>query len=288
MYQFFKPNLDELNSIIGKTLAPKNECPEKIDVVQTGWTNITMNVSSKNGEYIFRFPRNHFFAKAMVKDCMACRFLADKVSSPIPQMSLQLDQNRPYSMHPKIKGEPLDKIMPTLTVSEKKFIAEELAEFLVQLQSIPLAEVPAIMKKPLNQFLIELAGVHQGDYDLSRHALWAKTEQGTIWPCLSHGDFHPGNILIGPDKKVAGVIDFAFITMSDCHADLGRFVSRSDAYMSDALIQTYQKRSPHLCQFDKIQQMADLFHYVDHKYVQYMQRAHPEIIIPKMLMSPTK
>lgn len=288
MYQFFKPDIKELNQLVGKTLAKQGEKVLASEVLQTGWTNITMNVHGQKDEYIFRFPRTQFFANAMIKDCQACHFLKDKISLPLPQMRLLMDQNRPFSMHPKIKGQTLDKIVPDLSASERQAIADELALFLVELQKIPLAKAPRIMKKKLNHFLIDLAAVHNGNYDLNRHALWEKTERETPALYLSHGDFHPGNILIGADKKVAGIIDFAFITVSDRHADLGRFVSRSDPGMSQDLIRSYQRQTQMPCDMDRIHQMADLFHYVDRKYVQYMQRAHPEIVIPKMLLQPSK
>lgn len=288
MYQFFSPDLKELNSIIDKSLAQRQEKAVASEVLQTGWTNITMNVKGEKEDYIFRFPRNLFFAQAMIKDCMACQFLKDKISVPVPKMALMMDKNRPYSMHPKIKGEPLDKIMSNLSSKEKVTIVQELAQFLVELQRIPLQKTPQIMQKRLNDFLKELADVHQGNYDFNRHSLWEKTECEANPLCLAHGDFHPGNILIGGDKKVSGVIDFAFITVSDRHADLGRFFSRSEPQICQALFQAYQDYSQKNCQPEKIQQMADLFHYVDCKYVQYMQRAHPEIIIPKMLLSPTR
>ena len=289
MYQFFKPDFTELNQIIQKRLASQNEKTVATKVLQTGWTNITMDVvGSKDDEYIFRFPRNLFFANAMIKDCAACSFLKNKISLPVPNMSLLVDKNRPFSMHPKIKGTTLDTLLPSLSEKDKQKIANDLGRFLCELQQIPLTKVPPIMKKNLNTFLLELADVHQGNYDYARHEDWANTEKEASQLYLSHGDFHPGNILIGPKNQVVGVIDFAFITVSDRHADLGRFVCRSEPDMSQLLIDAYQRQSNRPCQLDKITQMAYLFHYVDTQYVKYMQRAHPEIVIPKMLLAQEK
>ena len=285
MYQFFKPDLSELNQIIQRKLTSNNEQTVSCKVLQTGWTNITMDVVGSKDEYIFRFPRNQFFADAMIKDCAVCAFLGDKISLPLPRMSLMMDSNRPFSCHPKIKGETLDKLLPNLTTGEKEEIAKDLAQFLSELQSIPLENVPSIMKKKLNSFLLDLAQVHQGQYDTQRHTLWAEVENNASQLYLSHGDFHPGNILIGSNDKVVGIIDFAFTTVSDRHADLGRFACRSEPEMTHLLVEAYQRRSKQPCQPDKIKQMADLFHYVDTQYVKYMQRAHPEIVIPKMLLA---
>jgi len=288
MYQFFKPNLTELNQIIRQRLDAQDEQVISSKVLQTGWTNITMDVKATKDAYIFRFPRNLFFAQAMIKDCEACAFLRGKISAPVPKMRLLMDKGRPFSMHAKIKGETLDKLLPHLSVTEKTTIADDLGRFLAELQAIPIQTAPPIMKKTLNAFLLDLAKVHQGDYDNNRHRNWSEIERSASDLHLAHGDFHPGNILIGSDKKVVGVIDFAFTTISDRHADLGRFYCRSEPEMSRLLIAAYQRHSGKSCEQQKIAQMADLFHYVDTQYVKYMQRAHPEIVIPKMLLSSEK
>ena len=287
MYRYFSPNFDELNKIIINALAAEKDVFQSAQTVQTGWTNITIDAHGKNKDYIFRFPRNSFFAQAMIKDCMVCQFLQDKISLPIPKMRLLMDKNRPFSMHPKLAGEPLADKMEKLPLADQKKIAEDLAVFLCELQSIPLSKVPPMMKKNLNQFLIELAAVHNGNYDFNRHHMWGQIEQ-TSKLCLAHGDFHAGNVLIDANNKVSGIIDFAFTTVSNRHADIGRFVGRAGEHWTQILINAYQNRTQQQCDFSQIQEMVKLFDYVDHKYVDYMRRAHPEIIIPKSLCTNSK
>ena len=106
MYNFFIPDEDELKRVIQQTLQGKDDFVDA-KVIQTGWTNITMDVHGVLHDYIFRFPRNLFFAKMMIKDCTFCNFLKDKVTLPVPDMSLNIDQNRPFSVHQKIVGTPL-------------------------------------------------------------------------------------------------------------------------------------------------------------------------------------
>ena len=62
MYNFFSPDEVELSAVIYETLEPCDKV-KSIQVIQTGWTNITMDVEGENQSYIFRFPRNLFFAK---------------------------------------------------------------------------------------------------------------------------------------------------------------------------------------------------------------------------------
>ena len=103
MYNFFSPNEAELTSIIYETLN-ETDVVKSVQVIQSGWTNITMDVHAQTFDYIFRFPRNLFFAKMMVKDCIFCQFLRKKVSLNIPDMQLKMHNHRPFSMHKKIKG----------------------------------------------------------------------------------------------------------------------------------------------------------------------------------------
>ena len=287
MYQYFSPNFAELNNIISEILKTEKDVLQSAQTVQTGWTNITIDAHGQKGDYIFRFPRNRFFAQAMIKDCMVCQFLQDKISLPIPKMRLLMDKNRPFSMHPKLVGEPLADKMDELPLADQKKVAAELAIFLDELQSIPLHKVPPMMKKSLNQFLIDLAAVHKGNYDFNRHHSWGQIEHsGKL--CLTHGDFHAGNVLIDKNNNVSGIIDFAFTTVSNPHADIGRFVGRAGEKWSQILIDAYQSRTQKKCDVAQIQEMVKLFDYVDHKYVDYMRKAHPEIIIPKCLCDPSR
>ena len=90
--------------------------------------------------------------------------------------------------------------------------------------------------------------------------------------------------MLDEDNHVSGIIDFSFASISDKHADIGRFVGRSTPEWGEALIQAYQIKTKIPCQKDKIQDIVDLFKYVEFKYVQYMQSNHPEIVIPEFVL----
>ena len=74
MYSFFPPDEEELKNVIKETLTGEDVLVSA-ETIQTGWTNITMDVKGELRNYIFRFPRNLFFARMMVKDCTFCNFL---------------------------------------------------------------------------------------------------------------------------------------------------------------------------------------------------------------------
>ena len=283
MYQFFTPNEVELTQVIHDTLKGQDNITD-VRTIKTGWTNITMDAKGEKNSYIFRFPRNRFFADMITKDCVFCSFLAGKTHIPVPKMALLFHQGRPFSCHAKIKGCALDQRMNLLSPHERKNIAADIASFLNDLHNLSPDSMPTDIRETLNDFLVNLASVHNGDYDFRFHNAFAKMEQNPSRECIVHGDFHPGNILVDDNNRVCGIIDFAFASVSDYHADLGRFVGRSEEKLANTVIQAYQDLTQTACDRNRIQITVDLFHYVEYKYVQYMQASHPEIIIPRSVL----
>ena len=282
MYNFFTPDEAELKNVIKETLTGKDALISA-ETIQTGWTNITMDVKGELQNYIFRFPRNLFFARMMVKDCTFCNFLKGKTSLPIPDMQLKTHKNRPFSMHKKIKGSSLTSQLDKLTPSEQVGIIEDLSQFLMELHALPASSMPTEIKESLGDFLAGLATVHQGNYDLTKHGSLLTMEEQTQTPSIVHGDFHPGNVLVN-DGHVSGIIDFSFASISDKHSDLGRFMGRSNSTLGGALIESYQAKTNYPCDPKKIQDVVDVFKYVEYKYVEYMQSNHPEIKIPESVL----
>ena len=178
MYNFFSPDESELNSIIRETLTD----------------NIPVN--GETDDYIFRFPRNLFFAKMMIKDCIFCQFLRGKVSANIPDMQLKESKNRPFSMHKKIKGSSLLSILDNLSQDQQDDIIQDLSVFVSQLHALPVDSMPKQIRESLGNFLDGLASVHQGNYDFNHHNILHDMEKSSTNLSIIHGDFHPGNILI--------------------------------------------------------------------------------------------
>ena len=282
MYDYFSPNETELVEIIKKNIGAEDRL-KQAKTIQTGWTNITMDVETEKNAYIFRFPRNFFFARMMIKDCHFCQFIRGKVSVQTPDMQLKFDNNRPFSMHRKIKGVSLTSRMDSLTSDEEKRVAKDVVKFLSELHAIPVETMPADIAESLNDFLTGLATVHKGDYDLDKHQDLITMEKTSEKPVIIHGDFNPGNILLDENAHISGVIDFAFASISDRHADVGRFVGRATPSLGKAVLEAYGAQNS--CDEIKVQHVVDLFKYVEYKYVQYMQAEHPEIIIPEAVLA---
>ena len=102
MANFFTPE-DPLNQIIKETF-PKKQILQT-DHILTGWTNIVIEVTTDDGNYFFRFPRNPFWSKMIVKDAAVCNFVDGKTSFYTPQMELHYDsKKRPFSVHKNFRN----------------------------------------------------------------------------------------------------------------------------------------------------------------------------------------
>ena len=65
IYNYF--SLDEnYENIIKNVLIDKNI--NNINQISTGWTNIVFEASTNSGNYFFRFPRDQFWIRTIVKD----------------------------------------------------------------------------------------------------------------------------------------------------------------------------------------------------------------------------
>ena len=91
--KFFTPS-DPLDQIIKATMPEKQVL--KTEHILTGWTNIVIEVTTNQGAYFFRFPRNPFWSKMIVKDAAVCNFVEGKTSYYTPQMELHYDKHRQH------------------------------------------------------------------------------------------------------------------------------------------------------------------------------------------------
>ena len=64
---FFKIH-DDFENIIKKNTLKDREIT-KLSRITTGWTNIVYEVETDDGNYFFRFPRDEFWSRTIVKDC---------------------------------------------------------------------------------------------------------------------------------------------------------------------------------------------------------------------------
>ena len=118
MQDFFK--LDEdFDTIIRNVLSEKNITNiDDIQMITTGWTNIVFKAYSQDGNYYFRFPRDDFWERTIVKDYEFCKYINGKTSFETCKLELHYDKKRPFSVHKEIPGTPIAHVMKDLSVED--------------------------------------------------------------------------------------------------------------------------------------------------------------------------
>lgn len=271
MYQFFTFDELELCDLMQKAL---NNDVKSVRFIETGWTNIVADAQTSDTNYIFRFPRNLFWANVMIKDCLFCELIHGKMPVSTPDVKLVIDKNRPFSIHKKIRGKALSDVdFKSLSNESKEAISNQCALFLKKLHAIPPTLFPMVSQTTLNDFLIELAQVHKGAYDYSKHNAFKNIEEHAKKLCLVHGDFNQGNVLVDENNQVTAIIDFAFVSLSVPEADIGRFWGRTDDEFGAFLAKAYDNLSTaeEKCIPSNIVDVIELFQYVDMKYIDYLR-----------------
>ena len=265
MKKFFTTE-DALDKIIAETLDGRKVLETKH--ILTGWTNIVIEVSTDAGAYFFRFPRNPFWSRMIVKDAAVCKFVDGKTSYYTPQMQLHYDANgRPFSVHEKIEGYTLGDRIYHLSHTAITGVAYDAAKFIKELSGVDLRGAPEEVKYPLSEFLHELDYAHYTEHIDADHKYIRETEGS----CLVHGDLNLGNILLDEDDRMIGVIDFAFSGMGNPNMDVARMVSRpAPCEFEDAFLAYFEDK-------DEISRMKDAWQHIDNGYAEHIRKCFPEI-----------
>lgn len=257
---------DPLDKIIGETLPEKKIL--KTEHILTGWTNIVIEVLTDDGSYFFRFPRNPFWSRMIVKDAAVCNFVDGKTSFYTPQMKLCYDaKGRPFSVHQKIEGYTLGDRIYHLSHTALTGAAYDVAKFIKELSGIDLRGAPKEVKYPLSDFLYELDHEHYAKHIDADHEYIKATESEN----LVHGDLNLGNILLDENDKVIGVIDFCFAGTGNPNMDVARIVSRPVPKEFESVF---------LGQFSdtaEVKRMCDAWKHIDAGYAEHIRTNFPEI-----------
>lgn len=265
MAKFFTTS-DPLDKIIAETFPDKEI--KRTEHILTGWTNIVIEVTTDDGAYFFRFPRNPFWSKMIAKDATVCNFIDGRTSFYTPQMKLCYDKkHRPFSVHKKIEGYTLGDRIYHLSHTALTSAAYDVAKFIKELSSINLKDAPNKVKYPLSDFLHELDYEHYENHIDDDHKFIKETELKN----LVHGDLNLGNILLDENDKVIGVIDFCFAGTGNPNMDVARMVSRP-------VPEEFEK--VFLAQFtdmDEVDRMKQAWKHIDAGYAEHIRNNFPEI-----------
>ena len=255
-------------------------CFDKMSQIKTGWTNFVFQVFKKDKIYIFRFPRNEFFANALIKECEFCSFVKDKISFQTPNLKLFFEGERPYSFHEAIAGECLSDCYHDLSLNEKFELANDISKLLIEFSQIDFHKYDKMHFQKVSNFLDELSKVSGNGYDLKEHDFLKQMEEKQM--TISHGDLNPGNLILNCHKLYA-VIDFAFSGISSPIVDISRMTGRTPNEFSEMLISAYEHKTRQKVDMTSLEKLESTWKYVEDKYILYIKQNHPSIVLPDLV-----
>lgn len=274
-------SLDEdFNNIIENSL--KDKKINKVNFISTGWTNIVYEVNTNEGNYFFRFPRDDFWTRTIVKDCEFANYIYGKTKFDTVQLNQLDDKARPFSLHKKIEGVPLVEKIKDLTPAEIDQIAKEIADFMYQLHSVKFDKNEIFKTKDIGlnlvDFLDELIEkhLHEEDKVFWKYDEFSKKDNN----CLVHGDLNSSNILIDENNHISAVIDFGFAGFGNKYYDISRILSRLSSdfkdeemgnYFKNSIIKHYENASNNKLDYNVLDNEIALWKDIDGGYINYMR-----------------
>lgn len=267
-------SLDEnFNKMIENALP--NKQIKSVNPISTGWTNIVYEVETNDGNYFFRFPRDDFWIRTIVKDCDFAKFIHGKVDYNTVELKLKKDNSRPFSVHKKIEGNCLAEKMNDLNEQDIKQVAKEIAEFMYQLHTVKYDKDKIFSSNDIGfklvDFLDELIELHLSTDDKKfwKYQEFSKKDD----TCLVHGDLNSSNIILDENNHISAVIDFGFAGFGNKYYDIARIIGREcPEIFKTEVVKCYEEVSNSKLDYDILKKEVKLWNDIDNGYISYMRK----------------
>ena len=268
---FFELN-EDYERIINNAL--KGKKINNLNQISTGWTNIVYEVATDEGDFFFRFPRDDFWSRTIVKDCALAEYIYGKTEFNTVKPELYFDNNRPFSIHAKIEGTVLADKMNDLSQKEIDTISDEIAKFMYQLHQVDLSSNKIIEQKhshlKLTDFLDELLVLHTSKED---RKFWKKDDfSKKEHNCLVHGDLNSSNVLLDENNHVTAFIDFGFAGYGNKYFDIARIIGRCPEQFKNSITRSYEKYSKEKLDNNILNDEIQIWTNIDNSYINYMRK----------------
>lgn len=261
---------DNFEKIIKNTLNDKEIISLK--QIPTGWTNIVYEVTTSEGNFFFRFPRDEFWSRTIVKDYEFAKYIYGKTDFNTVKLDIFYDNDRPFSVHKKIPGIPLAEVMNDLSADEIKNISDEIAKFMYQLHHLNYdkSKIFTIHNIGLNltDFLDELLNDHVAQNDMK---FWYPSTLSSDDNCLVHGDLNSSNILLDENHHVSAIIDFGFGGFGNKYNDIGRIIGRCPETFKNDIVKSYESYSNAKLNSEVLHNNIETWTNIDNGYINYMR-----------------
>ncbi len=261
---------EDFETIIKNTF--KDKKVYNMHLITTGWTNIVYEVETVEGNYFFRFPRDEFWSRTIVKDCEFAKYIYQKTDFNTCKLELKEDKGRPFSVHKKIPGTPLAEKMNELSRKEIEAISDDISKFMYELHSInPKKEKIFTINNiglELREFLDELLTKHIPAEEM---AFWQCDKKVCAPECLVHGDLNSSNVLLDENNKVTAVIDFGFAGFGNSYDDVARIIGRCPESFRDSIIKSYEKYANTKIDENILNTQVKEWSNIDQSYINYMK-----------------
>ena len=268
---------EDFNSIIKNTLTNEFDVKEiqNIKFISTGWTNIVYEVKADNGSYFFRFPRDDFWERTIVKYYEFAKFIKGKTSFKTCELFLGYDKDRPFSVHKKIEGVPLAEKMNDMTDEEIEKVSKQVAQFMFELHNVDYSGSKIFDKtqnigEHLNEFIDELLSVHVANEDMKFWQIDNFNERKN--ECLVHGDLNSSNVLLDENNNISAIIDFGFGGYGNKYNDIARIIGRCPEKFKQAIKSNYEKLENNQIEEDMLDKNIKIWSNIDQSYINYMRR----------------
>ena len=264
---------ENFNDIINKVLS--NEIIKSVKPITTGWTNIVYRVETNKDNYYFRFPRDEFWERTIVKDYQFCKFIKGKTSFKTVELELYYDKDRAFSVHREIPGTPLAEKMDKLSKEQVQKISKQIAKFMFELHNVKydknsIFETNEIGVE-LNDFIDELLSKHVSLNDMN---FWKndnfKMEDNSS-ECLVHGDLNSSNVILDDNDNVAAIIDFGFAVFGNKYFDIARIIGRCPDSFSEAISREYALLEKEKMDEKELEKNISIWNNIDQGYINYMK-----------------
>ena len=269
--KYFELN-DDFENIIKNTLKDKEI--KEYKQISTGWTNIVYEAVTGEGNFFFRFPRDDFWSRTIVKDCALSNYIYGKTDFNTVKPSLYYNNGRPYSVHTKIEGTVLADKMNELKQEEVENISAEIAKFMYQLHNVDLKQnkIEEQENSHLNlvDFLNELLVLHVSKED--RNFWDVKEFSKKENDCLVHGDLNSSNVLLDNNNHVTAFIDFGFAGYGNKYFDIARIIGRCPEQFKSSIVENYEKYEKQKLDENVLNNEIEIWSNIDNGYINYMRK----------------